>query len=76
LIIITLQREKCIGCNYCQEVAPKQYRMSKKDGKAVLLASRDRKGFHTTKIYDLSLLEENLKAAESCPSKIIKVKLQ
>ena len=76
MIIITLQRDKCIGCNYCQEVAPQQYRMSKKDGKAVLLDSRDRKGFHTVKVHDISLLEENLKAAEGCPSKIIKVKLQ
>jgi len=76
VIIITLQRDKCIGCNYCQEIAPEQYRMSKKDGKAVLLDSRNRKGFHTVKIHDISLLEENLKAAEGCPSKIIKVKLQ
>lgn len=76
MIIITLQRDKCIGCNYCQEVAPEQYRMSKKDGKAVLLEARERKGFHTVKLHDNSLLEENLKAAEGCPSKIIKVKLQ
>ena len=76
MIIITLQRDKCIGCNYCQEVAPAQYRMSKKDGKAVLLDARDRKGFHTVKLHDISVLEENIKAAEGCPSKIIKVKLQ
>jgi len=76
MVIITLQRDKCIGCNYCQEVAPNQYRMSKKDGKAILLEARDRKGFHTVKLHDISLLEENMKAAEGCPSKIIKVKLQ
>lgn len=76
MLIITLQRNKCIGCNYCQEVAPNQYRMSKKDGKAVLIHSKERKGFYTVKLYDTSLLEENLKAAEGCPSKIIKVKLQ
>jgi ferredoxin len=50
--------------------------MSKKDGKAVLLDARDRKGFHTVKLHDLSLLEENEKAAEACPAKIIQVKLQ
>jgi ferredoxin len=50
--------------------------MSKKDGKAVLLDARDRKGFHTVKLHDISLLEENVKAAEGCPSKIIKVKVQ
>ncbi len=76
MLIITLQRSKCIGCNYCEEIAPEQYRMSKKDGKAVLLGARDRKGFHTVKLTDASLFESNLKAAEACPSKIIKVKLQ
>ncbi len=76
MLIITLQRSKCIGCNYCQEIAPEQYRMSKKDGKANLLNSRNRKGFHTVKLTDASLIESNLKAAEACPSKIIKVKLQ
>ena len=76
MLIITLQRAKCIGCNYCQEVAPDQYRMSKKDGKAVLLHARDRNGFYTVKIHDDELLEVNIKAEEGCPSKIIKVKLQ
>ena len=76
MIIITLQRAKCIGCNYCQEVAPEQYRMSRKDGKAVLLHSRERAGFHTVKIHDDSMLGANEKAAEGCPAKIIKVKLQ
>jgi ferredoxin len=76
MLIITLQRAKCIGCNYCQEVAPEEYRMSKKDGKAVLLHARNRNGFHTVKLHDVSKFEDNLKAAEGCPTKIIKVKLQ
>ena len=75
MLIITLQRAKCIGCNYCQEVAPEQYRMSKKDGKAVLLHARERSGFYTVKLHDVSALETNLKAEEGCPSKIIKVKM-
>ncbi len=76
MLIITLQRAKCIGCNYCQELAPEQYRMSKKDGKAVLLNARERNGFHTVKLHDDSLTEVNFKAEEACPAKIIKVKLQ
>ncbi len=76
MLIITLQRAKCIGCNYCQEVAPEQFRMSKKDGKAVLLKAVEKKGFHTLKLYDESLLERNEKAASGCPAKIIQVKLQ
>lgn len=75
MLIITLQRAKCIGCNYCQEVAPEQFSMSEKDGKAILKDAKDRKGFYTVKLHDVSLLDENLSAAEGCPSKIIKVKL-
>ena len=41
MVIITLQRKKCIGCNYCVELAPKQFQMSKKDGKSVIDKSRE-----------------------------------
>ena len=49
MVIVTLQREKCIGCNYCVEMAPEQFQMSKKDGKSVLLRSTEKKGFFTLK---------------------------
>lgn len=49
--------------------------MSKKDGKAVLLNARERKGFYTLKLFDEMAFEANLKAQEGCPSKIIQVKL-
>ncbi|MCF6349976.1 MAG: ferredoxin [Flavobacteriaceae bacterium] len=74
MIVITLQRKKCIGCNYCVEFAPEQYRISKKDGKSVLLQSVEKKGFHTLKSLDESILDANLKAKEACPVKIISVK--
>ena len=45
MVVITLQRNKCIGCNYCVELAPKQFQMSKKDGKTVLLNSKEKKSF-------------------------------
>lgn len=76
MVIITLQRNKCIGCNYCVELAPKQYQMSKKDGKSVLLHAQDKKGFHTLKSPDDSIYEDNLKAKEACPAKIINVKIK
>ena len=75
MLIITLQRAKCIGCNYCQEVSPEQFSMSEKDGKANLVEARERRGFHTVKIHDMSLVEANLEAEKSCPAKIIKVKI-
>ena len=72
MITITLQRDKCIGCNYCREHAPQRWTMSKKDGKAMLLGSRDRRGFHTVKVHEEEL-EANQNAAKACPVKIIKV---
>ncbi|MCK5677748.1 MAG: ferredoxin [Flavobacteriaceae bacterium] len=76
MVIITLQRKKCIGCNYCVELAPNQFQMSKKDGKAVLLHTKDKKGFFTLKSPDMSIFENVSKAKEACPAKIISVKLK
>lgn len=72
MITITLQRDKCIGCNYCREHAPQRFTMSKKDGKAILLNARDRKGFYTAKVHELEL-DAVTNAANACPVKIIKV---
>ncbi|MDX9705280.1 MAG: ferredoxin [Weeksellaceae bacterium] len=75
MVIITLQRDKCIGCNYCAELAPEKFRMSKKDGKSVLLKSTDKKGFFTLKEPDNSVFENVDRAAKACPVKIISVKM-
>ena len=72
-ITITHQRAKCIGCNYCVEFAPDRWAMSKKDGKATLVGGKDRKGFYSVKVSPIEL-DENIKAAEACPVKIIQVK--
>ncbi|MCB0640124.1 MAG: ferredoxin [Phaeodactylibacter sp.] len=74
MVVITLQRDKCIGCNYCVELDPEHFRMSKKDGKSVLLHSREKKGFHTLKTPLDHSLEPAEKAANACPVKIIQVK--
>jgi len=74
MVIVTLQRAKCIGCNYCVEMAPGQFQMSKKDGKTVLLKSLDKKGFHTIKSHDIAILEDCENAAQACPVNIISVK--
>ena len=75
MVVVTLQRNKCIGCNYCVELAPAYFRMSKKDGKTVLLHSEERKGFFTLKIADNSEYEICEQAAKVCPVKIISTKL-
>ncbi len=74
MVIITLQRAKCIGCNYCVELASAQFQMSKKDGKSVLLHAKEKKGFYTLKSSDHTILESAIKAKEACPVKIISVK--
>ncbi|WP_100610426.1 ferredoxin [Confluentibacter lentus] len=74
MVVITLQRNKCIGCNYCVELAPKQFQMSKKDGKSVLLHAIDKKGFFTLKSNDEHILEDCHNASKACPVKIISVK--
>jgi ferredoxin len=73
MVIISHQREKCIGCNYCVELAYDRWRMSKKDGKVTLIGAKDKKGFHTARVDDEEF-EANVKAAEVCPMKIIQVK--
>ncbi len=74
MVVVTLQRAKCIGCNYCVELAPEHFRISKKDGKSVLLNAVEKKGFFTLKSLDDSIFESNVNAKNACPVKIISVK--
>ena len=74
MIVVTLQRKKCIGCNYCVELAPAQFQMSRKDGKAVLLKSTEKKGFFTIKSQDHTIFDACEKAVKACPTKIISAK--
>lgn len=74
MVVVTLQRSKCIGCNYCVELAPEQFQMSKKDGKTVLLHATDKKGFFTLKTNNKNILDDCQNASKACPVKIISVK--
>ena len=73
MIVISHQREKCIGCNYCVELAPERWRMSRKDGKCTLIGGKEKKGFYTARAGDEEY-EQNKEAAKVCPVKIIQVK--
>ncbi len=75
MLVVTYQRKKCIGCNYCVEAAPELFRMSRRDGKAVLLNSSEKKGFFTLKTREMHLVSQAEQAKEVCPAKIIHVKL-
>ncbi len=72
MIRITHQREKCIGCNYCVELAFDRWRMSKKDGKVTLIEGKNKKGFYTA-LTGNDEYEANKSAAKVCPVKIIRV---
>ncbi|MBK6782899.1 MAG: ferredoxin [Saprospiraceae bacterium] len=72
MIQIIQQREKCIGCNACVEVAPYRWRMSKKDGKCTLVGAKDKKGNYVLNTFDEEW-KDNVLAANICPVKIIKV---
>jgi ferredoxin len=72
MIRIIQQRNKCIGCNACVEAAYHRWRMSRKDGKSVLIGGKEKKGYYQVVVDDHEY-EENKKAADVCPVNIIKV---
>lgn len=72
MIRITHHREKCIGCNYCIEVAPSRWEMNKTDGKCNLLGASEKKGIYIT-ITGNDEYDESIEAAQVCPINIIKV---
>ena len=73
MIQIVYHRKKCIGCNYCVELAPERWHMNPKDGKSVLIGSKNnKKGIYTTKVND-DEFEVNQSLAKVCPVKIIKI---
>jgi ferredoxin len=74
MVVVSQNRKKCIGCNYCVELAHAYWRMSKKDGKSVLLGAVEKRGMHTVRLND-EALEANEAAATACPVNIIKVKV-
>jgi ferredoxin len=75
MVVVTLQRKKCIGCNYCVELAPAHFQMSKKDGKAVLLKATEKKGFFTIKSRNNTIFDACEQASKTCPVKIITTKM-
>ena len=73
MIQIIYLRHKCIGCNACVEQAPEHWIMSKKDGKSFLRKGQKKGDYY---IKNISYLEydENVRAAQNCPVKIIQVR--
>ena len=74
MIRISHHRIKCIGCNYCAEVAPYRWHMDETDGKITLLDSKEKKGIFISITTD-DEFEDNAEAAELCPVNIIRVEM-
>ncbi|CAN5247102.1 hypothetical protein BH09BAC5_BH09BAC5_05740 [soil metagenome] len=65
-------RKKCIGCYACIIVAGERWKMSRKDGKSILINGKETKGMYSAIIGDHEL-ESNRNAEKICPVKIIRV---
>ena len=72
MIQIAYQRKKCIGCNYCIELAPERWKMNKKDGRSVLLGARNIKGLYKVEVDEVEY-QANKASAKVCPMKIIRI---
>jgi ferredoxin len=65
-------RNKCIGCNICFEMQPEFWRMSMKDGKAVLLRSSEKKDIYVLPVGE-GQVQRSREVAKACPVNIIKI---
>ncbi len=73
MIQIAFQRNKCIGCYACVEVAPEHWAMSRRDGKSYLRKSLKRGDFFI-KNFPEPEFEKLDRAARNCPARIIRLK--
>ena len=65
-------RSKCIGCNLCYEIWPVRWRISRADGKCTLVDGIEKKGVWQVVISE-DEVPQNIRAANACPVKIIRV---
>ncbi len=72
MIRITHHRGKCIGCNYCMEVAPGRWEADLGDGKINLLESVQKRGIYIAIVGD-DEYDANKEASKICPVNIIRV---
>lgn len=72
MIRIIHRREKCIGCNACVEAAWSRWRMSRKDGKSVLIGGVKKAHTYSAVVGD-DERRENIQARRNCPVGIIQL---
>lgn len=72
-VVVTLLRDRCIGCGYCADAAAEYFSMEDGDGKCSLAASVEKKGCHTLRTNDPLAYEPCLQAQQGCPAGAIRV---
>ncbi len=72
MIRVSHQREKCIGCGYCEEIASYRWKMNTTDGKSDLLESTSKKGIFIAKLGD-DEYQDLIEVEKVCPVCIIKI---
>lgn len=71
MIQVVHYRSQCIGCNACVEADRHRWRMSRKDGKSVLIGGVQKKGVYQLKVEN-DEHERIKRAVKHCPVRIIK----
>ncbi len=72
MLKIIHQRDKCIGCFYCVEIAPNTWTIEETDGKSFLIESIKKKKLYIATISDFEY-DENKEAADVCPVNCIQI---
>jgi len=72
MVRISQLRAKCIGCNACVEADKYRWRISKKDGKCILIGGKENKGWYSILVDD-DEYDANIIASKHCPENIIKI---
>lgn len=65
-------RETCIGCNACVLAAPHTWRMNESEAKAELINGVQKGNVTIAPILE-DEIDDNQKAVEACPMRIIKI---
>lgn len=71
MIRVVQHRHKCIGCNACVEADPFRWRISRKDGKSVLVGAKEKKGWYSVLVDDDEEMQLQ-QATTHCPVNIIR----
>ncbi len=72
MIRIVHYRDNCIGCFGCVVADKNRWRISRRDGKSVLIDGEEKSGIFTTTVED-DEMKALMMAKNNCPVNIIKV---